>query len=102
MFTAIPTTRSLIAPGGVKTDEVESGVSSLRRLKFDARCLRHPRGDVEPASPIMSAPAVLGDQHQRFNRRAPCLRVGLALRQLGDVVGGVAQGEELAAAGQGD
>jgi len=45
---------------------------------------------------------VLGDQHQRFNRRAPCLRVVLALRQLGDVVGGVAQGEELAAAGQGD
>ena len=33
---------------------------------------------------------------------APCWRIVLALRQLGDEVGGVAQGTQVTAVGQGD
>jgi hypothetical protein len=43
--------------------------------------------------------AVLGGEHQRLDRRAPCERVVLALRQAGDVVAGGAV--HLAAIGQG-
>jgi len=46
--------------------------------------------------------AVLGDQHQRLDRRPPCEAVMLTLRQACDVVAGIAQGAQLAAAGQGD
>lgn len=46
-----------------------------------------------------SRPAVLGDQDQRLDRGLPCWRVVLGFRQLCDVVGGVAQGDELAAIG---
>ena len=46
--------------------------------------------------------AVLDDQHQRLDRRVPCERVVLALRQLRNVVASVAQGAQVAAIGQGD
>jgi hypothetical protein len=45
---------------------------------------------------------MLSDQHQHLHRREPCRRVVLALRQLGDVGRGVAQGAQLTAIGQWD
>jgi len=45
---------------------------------------------------------VLGHQHQGFDGGPPFRCVVLALRQLGDVGGGVAQGAQLAAVGQRD
>jgi hypothetical protein len=45
---------------------------------------------------------VLGDQDQRLDRGLPFRRVVRGLRQLGDVVRGVTQGDELGTAGQGD
>jgi hypothetical protein len=46
--------------------------------------------------------AALGNQHQGLDRRAPCWRVVLALRQARDERAGIAQGEELAATGERD
>jgi hypothetical protein len=45
---------------------------------------------------------MFGNQDQRLDRRAPCQCVVLALRQLRDVVGGIAQGDQLTAIGQRD
>ena len=45
---------------------------------------------------------ILGRMVSLRDRRAPCERVVLALRQLGDVGGSVVQGMQLAAAGQGN
>jgi hypothetical protein len=45
---------------------------------------------------------MLGDQHQRFDRRAPRERVVLALRQFGDVVAGVARAAQLVTVRQRD
>jgi hypothetical protein len=46
--------------------------------------------------------AMLGDQDQRLDRGLPYWRVVLGFGELGDVVRGVPQGDEFAAAGQGD
>jgi len=45
---------------------------------------------------------ILGRMVSPRDRRAPCERVVLALRQFGDVGGSVVQGMQLAAAGQGN
>lgn len=42
---------------------------------------------------------MLGDQRQRLYRRAPFQCIVVALRQARDVVGGIAQGAQLAAIG---
>ena len=46
--------------------------------------------------------AVLGNEHQDFDGSTPFGRIVLALRQLGDEGSGVAQCDELSAAGQRD
>jgi hypothetical protein len=42
-------------------------------------------------------PVALGDQHQRFHRDLPIGRIMVGFRQRGDVFGGVAQRQQLAA-----
>jgi len=75
---------------------------------FFARFLRGPgtpspgySARMMPMRGSMVSPAMLSDQHQRLDRRAPCEAVMLALRQLGDVGRGVAEGPQLAVAGAG-
>jgi hypothetical protein len=46
--------------------------------------------------------AAAAAQHQDLDCRLPCRQFGFLLRQAGDVIAGIQQRQQLAAAGQGD